>query len=212
MKTEKVRVADLKYPEKNVRVHTKKQIEEIKRSLNMFGQIRPIVVDEDNVILAGNGLVQAFVEMGTDEADVLRVKGLTEKQKKKLMIADNKIFSLGLDDNEAIYDILKELDGDFDVPGFEEDLLQDMLADFDEVDDTISEYGKLDNEQVKDFEEAAERKEERIAQAETQIEEEYDTGSTAETATFSPQDDSEQEAEVRRQVKCPHCGGEIWLS
>ena len=49
-------------PEKNVRIHTEQQLREFERSVRMFGQIRPIVVDENNVILAGNGLYERSLE------------------------------------------------------------------------------------------------------------------------------------------------------
>ena len=49
-------LSELRRPERNVRMHTDKQLKEFRRSIEMFGQIRPIVVDEDGVILAGNGL------------------------------------------------------------------------------------------------------------------------------------------------------------
>lgn len=48
-----MKLADLVKPEKNVRIHTEQQLREFQRSVKMFGQIRPIVVDENNVILAG---------------------------------------------------------------------------------------------------------------------------------------------------------------
>ena len=57
MKIVKKRLADLKRPEKNVRIHSDKQITEFKRSIEMFGQIRPIVIDEVGTILAGNALM-----------------------------------------------------------------------------------------------------------------------------------------------------------
>lgn len=89
MKVVKMKLADLVKPEKNVRIHTEQQLKEFRRSVTMFGQIRPIVVDEKNIILAGNGLYDTLVAMGRDTADVYRYENLTENQKKKLMIADN---------------------------------------------------------------------------------------------------------------------------
>ena len=55
-------IAELRHPEKNVRNHSKKQIKEMMRSLDKFKQFRPIVVDENNTILCGNGLVMAMRE------------------------------------------------------------------------------------------------------------------------------------------------------
>ena len=56
MKVIKKRLDDLKHPEKNVRIHSEQQIRELKRSLEKFGQTRALGVEENNVILIGNGL------------------------------------------------------------------------------------------------------------------------------------------------------------
>ena len=58
MKVIKKPLTELRRPDRNVRMHTDKQLKEFRRSVEMFGQIRPIVVDEDGVILAGNGLYE----------------------------------------------------------------------------------------------------------------------------------------------------------
>ena len=128
MKITKIKLADLKKPERNVRRHTEKQMVEYVRSLDMFGQIRPLVVDENYVIIAGNGLYDALLKKGADTADCYVVTGLTDKEKKKLMLADNKIFELGYDDTDAFDAILKELEGDVDIPGWDEDLLKMLNA------------------------------------------------------------------------------------
>ena len=82
MKVSVMKLADLKRPEKNCRIHTDRQLKEFKRSVEMFGQIRPIVVDETNTILCGNGLYEALLEMGKTEASVLKRTDLTDAQKK----------------------------------------------------------------------------------------------------------------------------------
>lgn len=92
MKQLTLKLSELVRPERNIRIHTEKQLEEFERSVRMFGQIRPIVVDEKNTILAGNGLYETLLRMGEEQALVYKYEDLTESQKKKLMIADNKIF------------------------------------------------------------------------------------------------------------------------
>ena len=49
MKVIKKPLTELRRPDRNVRMHTDKQLKEFRRSVEMFGQIRPIVVDEDGV-------------------------------------------------------------------------------------------------------------------------------------------------------------------
>lgn len=61
MKVIKKPLTELRRPDRNVRMHTDKQLKEFRRSVEMFGQIRPIVVDEDGVILAGNGLYETLL-------------------------------------------------------------------------------------------------------------------------------------------------------
>ena len=63
MKLEVVKLSDLKPLEKNVRKHNDKQIDELVKSVEQFGQTRAMVIDEDNNILIGNGLYFALVKM-----------------------------------------------------------------------------------------------------------------------------------------------------
>ena len=89
MKVTIKKLSVLKHPEKNVRIHSEQQIRELKRSLEKFGQTRALVIDENNIILIGNGLYEAMVSLGYQEATVYVKAGLSENDKKKLMIADN---------------------------------------------------------------------------------------------------------------------------
>lgn len=179
MKQLTMKLKDLVRPERNIRIHTEKQLEEFERSVRMFGQIRPIVVDENNTILAGNGLYETLLRMNRKDALVYKYEDLTEAQKKKLMIADNKIFSLGIENLDTLNEFLEELSGDLDIPGFDEEILKQMVADADEITEKIAEYGTLDEDEVQKIKEANERREQREA-----------TGSTAqsETPTFSDGD------------------------
>ena len=204
-----MKLVDLVKPEKNVRIHTEQQLKEFQRSVKMFGQIRPIVVDENNVILAGNGLYETLIAMGKETADVYKYDNLTENQKKKLMIADNKIFSLGIENLDTLNSFLEDLQGDLDIPGFDEDILKQMVSEAEGVTEKLSEYGTLDDEEIQSIKESGERKEQQIQKAE------------AEQATPAPQpiaqpqqempEDSEDTTEVKKFVICPKCGEKIWL-
>lgn len=215
-----IKLSELVKPEKNVRMHTEQQLKEFEKSLRMFGQIRPIVVDENNVILAGNGLYETMKNMDFEEAKVYKFENLTENQKKKLMIADNRIYALGVDNLESMNDILNELAGDLDVPGFDEDMLKQMMADEDEITEVISEYGKLDEDEVSAVKEQAERKEAAI-QKKTAAEGTENVSETLESQSPSvsgnPSCNSDVippeigSQEVRRFVTCPKCGENIWL-
>lgn len=130
MNTEKRSVDQIFPNQKNTRKHSDKQIEELWKSVKKFGAIRPVVIDENGIILAGHGLYEAYKRNGQTEVDVLVVNGLSEKDKKKLLLADNKIFSMGMDNYSAIEEILRELgqDADFEIPGYDADILEEMYG------------------------------------------------------------------------------------
>ncbi|MFG6378584.1 MAG: ParB/Srx family N-terminal domain-containing protein [Lachnospiraceae bacterium] len=208
MKVVTMKLSDLVKPEKNVRIHTEQQIKEFQRSVKMFGQIRPIVIDENNVILAGNGLYDTLVAMKKETADVYRYDNLTENQKKKLMIADNKIFNLGIEDLETLNSFLEDLQGDLDIPGFDEEILKQMVSEAEDITDKISEYGTLDDEEIRNIKENAERKERRLSK----IEKEQEAApQTEEPLQQGYARDNEETTEVQRFVICPKCGEKIWL-
>lgn len=204
-----MKLVDLVKPEKNVRIHTEQQLKEFQRSVKMFGQIRPIVVDENNVILAGNGLYETLIAMGKETADVYKYDNLTENQKKKLMIADNKIFSLGIENLDTLNSFLEDLQGDLDIPGFDEDILKQMVSEAEDVTEKLSEYGTLDDEEIQSIKESGERKEQQIQKAEAEQE------TPAPQLLAQPQqdmsEDSEDTTEVKKFVICPKCGEKIWL-
>ncbi len=216
MKQLTMKLKDLVRPERNIRIHTEKQLEEFERSVRMFGQIRPIVVDENNKILAGNGLYETLLRMNREEALVYKFENLNDNQKKKLMIADNRIYALGVDDLESMNEILSELVGDLDVPGFDEEMLNQMMADEDEITEVISEYGKLDEEEIAMVREQGERKEATIQKRmEVQNTSETPVGTTPPVvnASFQPGevDQEEERQEMQRFATCPKCGERIWL-
>lgn len=202
MNVVKMPLAALRKPERNVRMHTEKQLVELERSVRMFGQIRPIVVDEALTILAGNGLYETLLRMGWEEGDVLQMEGLTENQKKKLMLADNKIYGLGVDDLESFDIFLEELKDDLDIPGFDEGLLRSMVSQAGEVSEKLQEYGTLDDEEIEEIKAARERKDLLMTSGTAEEPEEDETESAAA--------DEEREP-VRKFVVCPHCGEKVWL-
>lgn len=206
MEAKKMKIAELHAPEKNVRVHTEAQIKEFEKSIRMFGQLRPIVVDENNTILAGNGLCVTLQRMGIEEADVYVMEGLTEAQKKKLMIADNKIFQLGVENMDVLNEFLEDLHGDYDIPGFDEDVLRQMMADTDEIDAQISGYGTIDPEEVRQMRERAERREQEQRTA--------GTGNAEEAPAPAGQtegNEGDTGNTERPFVICPNCGEKVWL-
>ena len=201
MKTVVKLLSELKRPERNVRMHTDKQLVEFRRSVEMFGQIRPIVCDEAGVILAGNGLYETLLSMGRTEADCYVVEGLTENEKKKLMLADNRIFDLGVDDMKAFDEFIAELGDDLDVPGFDDELLRSLVADEAEIDEMMSSYGLITEE----------KKAEIAGAAETYQKEEESRAAQPAGAPDTNAGHTEEAQPVGKYVVCPKCGEKIWL-
>lgn len=206
-------LSELKHPESNVRIHSKQQIEEFIRSLNKFGQTRLAVIDENNTILIGNGMVEAMKQRGDTEVECCRREDLNEADKKKLMIADNKIFSLGIDDLETLNTFIEELRDDLDIPGYSEEVLSSMVATAEEITETLSTYGTLKDEEIEAIKESGKRKEEQISKIQQnespvqQIPANQVTVSEREPVA----DAKENFADNKAFVVCPKCGEKIWL-
>lgn len=214
MKIITMKLTELIRPEKNVRIHTEQQLREFRRSVEMFGQIRPIVVDENNIILAGNGLYDTLVAMEKETADVYKYDNLTENQKKKLMIADNKIFSLGIENLDTLNSFLEDLQGDLDIPGFDEEILKQMVSEAEEVTEKIAEYGTLDDEEIQSIKDNAVRKESLEPKTQESSSNNSDMSQNAPVIPTSEkiqEEQDEQTTEIKKFVLCPKCGEKIWL-
>ena len=87
-KLEKKRVllSQLKEFPNNPNVHPEEQVKALAQSMEQYGQYYPIVVDEDFMVLCGHGKKKALDYMGEKEADVTVMYGLSDKQKKKLLL------------------------------------------------------------------------------------------------------------------------------
>src|SRR5882724_12884049 len=84
-------VGDLIPDPRNARTHPKRQIDQLKASIEAFGFINPILADPDGHIIAGHGRLQAARALGFAEVPTITLSGLSEAQKRALRIADNKI-------------------------------------------------------------------------------------------------------------------------
>ncbi|MBQ6164770.1 MAG: ParB N-terminal domain-containing protein [Clostridia bacterium] len=188
-------LSELHVPEKNVRRHPEKQIKEYIRSLDQFGQTKPILIDEEGEIIAGIGLYLSMQQRGDTEAWCRIMPDMTPAKKKKLMLADNRLYELGITDTDVFEDIIKELQGDVDVPGYDEDLLEMINATVAETNDLIESYGIYGEDEV-----------EKVNQT---VREEH---SSPPENTASPDfEEAHPPAETERYVICPKCGEKICL-
>lgn len=114
MRLEKVRLEKLN-PYMNNPRYNDEAIEPLEESIEQVGYISPIVVDENYEILAGHSRWRALDDLGEDEIEVIVVEGLTDEQKRKFRLLDNKTAEIAEWDLEKLQKELEELDfGNFD--------------------------------------------------------------------------------------------------
>ena len=209
MKVESIDITKLKPLEKNVRNHAPTQIQELVRSYQQFGQTRPLVVDEDNNILIGNGFYEAVKSTGASKIEIYRIAGLSEIEKKKLILSDNRTFSIGLDDFNGIEEYINEIcaSGDFDIAGYDESTLENMTRTLEEVTADMQKQGSISPEYIEQLSQAKERSEQ--AMATPQFEDEPVASNPA-TPQEVPQ--SVAKPNVEKTIICPSCGEIIHLA
>lgn len=163
MKVEEINLSEIKPYEFNPRKN-EKAIEKVAASLREFGWKQPIVVDEDNVVLAGHTRLAAALSLNYEVAPVVVAEGLTDAQKSAYRIADNKTAEYSEWDKDLLqkeFARLIELDADLsstsfsleDIAGFSEDFLEwDDDDDFENEESEASEenlLGELNSAHVK---------------------------------------------------------------
>src|SRR3954469_4055207 len=106
---------------RNARTHSDVQIAEIAGSIRAFGFTNPILIGEDGDIIAGHGRLAAARLLGLADIPVILLKGLTDVQRRQLMLADNRIALNAGWDLEMLNLELKELSvmgADLEALGF----------------------------------------------------------------------------------------------
>jgi ParB-like chromosome segregation protein Spo0J len=126
----------------NSRIHSEEQIIQLISSIKEFGFTNPILIDQDNSIIAGHGRLLAVKKLGYDEVPCIIISGLSKTQIKALIIADNQLALNGswdLDRLSLEIDGLKEDNFNLDILAFNTDFLKDIqetiipLADLPEI-------------------------------------------------------------------------------
>ncbi len=108
LQTERVDIATLVSDPRNARKHDERNLAAIASSLRRFGQQKPIVVGEGNVVLAGNGQLAAALSLGWTSIAVIRTDLLGEEAT-AYAIADNRTAELAMWDQTALDELLREL-------------------------------------------------------------------------------------------------------
>ncbi len=131
-------VRDLRPYPNNARTHSKKQIRQIAKSIKRFGFCNPVLIDDENQIVAGHGRVEAAKLNGMDAVPTVRLSHLSDADKRAYILADNKLAEkAGWDQEILAIELQSLLDVGFDLDhtGFEPaeiDLIIEEVKDHDD--------------------------------------------------------------------------------
>ena len=132
----------------NSRTHSDEQVTQVAASIKEFGFTNPILIDENNGIIAGHGRLMAAKKLKLEQVPTITLKGLTDAQRKAYVIADNKLAL----NAEWDFDLLKieieslqEDDFKLDLLGFDVDELNGILG-FDDIAEEDEEEPEQDYE------------------------------------------------------------------
>lgn len=105
-----VSIGRLKPHPRNYRIHPDDQLAHLAQSLKAYGFYRPVVVANDDTVLAGHGVLQAAKSIGIDEVPVVRFDfGPDDPRALKLVVADNEIGRLADIDDRTMTELLRDL-------------------------------------------------------------------------------------------------------
>lgn len=134
---------------RNSRSHSEAQVAQIAGSIREFGFTNPVMIDAENVIIAGHGRVMAAQKLGLKDIPCIRLAHLTETQKRAYIIADNKLaLNAGWDEEMLGLELadLREADFDLGLMGFDAEEIEAILnpEEPDFAPGSEDEQGKLD--------------------------------------------------------------------
>ena len=136
---------------RNARTHDDAQIAEIAGSIRAFGFSNPILAAPDGDIIAGHGRLAAARQLGLNEVPVIVVDGLTDIERRQLILADNRIALNAGWDTELLRLELKDLSligTDLSLLGFTDNEISDLLK-------TKEQQGLTDENEIPEKEEVA---------------------------------------------------------
>lgn len=136
----------------NAKIHGRKQIEQLKKSINEFGFLSPCLIDADFNIIAGHGRVEAAKALGLDAVPCIQVDDLTDEQRRAYILADNRLTELGEWDRDILsaeLQALKDEGFDIDLTGFTIDDIMIEEIDFSEIDEAWEDAGDASDQEPK---------------------------------------------------------------
>ena len=123
-----MRIQDIKPNPENPRIIKDYKFKQLVESIKSFPQmleLRPIVIDENNVVLGGNMRLKACIEAGLTDVPVVQAKDLTDLQKKEFIVKDNVGYGeWDWDDLANNWDEQFLTEWGLDIPNFEPQVLE----------------------------------------------------------------------------------------
>lgn len=138
MEIETIKIKDLKPYKNNTKKHPPEQIDKIARSITAFGFKQPILIDKDNVVIAGHGRLEAAESCGMDEVPCIRDVDLTPEKVMAYRIADNKVAESEWDETYLKLEFEKLQDNNFEylLTGFEQEEVEALFNEIEEKEET----------------------------------------------------------------------------
>jgi len=110
------KVNDLNKYIKNARTHSDTQVEQIINSITEFGWTNPVLIDENDTVIAGHGRLVAAEKLHLEEVPCIVLSNLTDTQKRAYLIADNQLALNASWDFDILQSEIADLSlSDFDV-------------------------------------------------------------------------------------------------
>ena len=124
-------IAELTPADGNPRTHSSAQIDQLVASIEEWGWTIPILIDEDDQIIAGHGRVMAAEKMGLEEVPCMTARGWSKAQKRAYVIADNQLaVNAGWDEDllKLEFEALGEMEFAIELTGFSTDAIRELLS------------------------------------------------------------------------------------
>jgi DNA modification methylase len=130
-------ISSLKPNPRNARTHSRRQIDQIAESIRTFGFNNAILIDEDGMIIAGHGRLEAAKKLGLTEVPTVCLSHMSEAQKRAYILADNRLAEkAGWDEEilaiefQTLFEIAPELD--LTITGFEIAEIDLIIGDYED--------------------------------------------------------------------------------